>query len=112
MTTAKCFPFTLEVKFRQQWSWKRFVEGKSSPVWGWWVQCQDAAHEAGREPMLWLRKGGMGWHVLLRLGYVAHKLVQPPDYAWSELVAVNVGVQPVMYSVTRLIANPPKVFAV
>lgn len=65
MTDAKLFPFTVEVKRREAFSLERLVEGKSSPVWGWWRQAQTQAVEMKAIPMLWLRRNREPWRVML-----------------------------------------------
>src|SRR4051812_33410532 len=45
MTTAKRFPFVVEVKRREAWVMKNVLKGQPSPVWGWWRQAQVAALE-------------------------------------------------------------------
>lgn len=63
-TTAKHWPFTIEVKRRENWSFGAFAKGRRSPVWAWWRQCLDAAAEEDRVPLLWARKSGSPWLVL------------------------------------------------
>ena len=70
VTTAKRFPFAVEVKAREGWSYTTFFAGKPCPVWGWWLQAQDQAREQGAEPMLWVRHNREPWVVLVREGYV------------------------------------------
>lgn len=65
MTTAAHFPWTVEVKRRESWTWDRLIEGKPSPVWGWWRQAQTQARELGKEPMLWIRHNREPWSILL-----------------------------------------------
>jgi hypothetical protein len=65
MTTCKTFPFCLEVKRREGWSWDRFVAGGKSPVWGWWEQAEKAAELQGSQPMMWFRKNHMPWWVMV-----------------------------------------------
>lgn len=63
-TTAKLWPFTIEVKRREAWSFGGFTSGKMSPVWKWWRQCIEQAAEEDRIPILWARKNGHPWIVL------------------------------------------------
>lgn len=65
MTTAKCFPFSVEVKRREGWRWSTLRAGKPSPVWAWWRQAQAQAREMGSEPMLWLRHSREPWMVMI-----------------------------------------------
>ncbi|MDP6719756.1 MAG: hypothetical protein QGF59_13935, partial [Pirellulaceae bacterium] len=70
MTTAKQWPFGVEVKRREGWSMRNLRQAKASPVWKWWEQTQDAAAEMDAEPMLWFRKNRMPWYVMFRSGYL------------------------------------------
>lgn len=66
MTTAEKWPWTVEVKRREAWSWGQFIKGRPSPVWKWWEQSLVQGVEAGLEPMLWVRQSRKPWAVLLR----------------------------------------------
>jgi hypothetical protein len=68
VTSAKRFPFVVEVKRREEWHLGNFVDGKRSPVWAWWLQAQSQAKEQGGVPMLWLRKSNMTWMVVAPAG--------------------------------------------
>jgi hypothetical protein len=65
MTTAQQFPFTIEVKRREGWSWKTLVAGKKSPVWGYWRQALSQAKEMGGIPLLFFRRNREPWNVML-----------------------------------------------
>lgn len=65
LTTARQFPWTVEIKRREGWAWKTFLAGKASPVWEWWLQAQTQAREQGLSPMLWLRHSREDWCVLV-----------------------------------------------
>lgn len=65
MTTAKRFPFAVEVKRREGWSWKTLLGSKKCPVWVWWHQAIGQAEEMGTEPTLWVRKNREPWFVML-----------------------------------------------
>lgn len=68
MTTSATFPFVVEVKRREAFSMERFLEGRQSPVWGWWAQACTAAKEQQGRPLLWLRKNGEPWALALETG--------------------------------------------
>lgn len=70
VTTAKRFPWSVEVKWRQNWTWKELLAGRRSPVWSWWGQALAQGEESGLEPMLWMRHTGEPWWMLLRGSYV------------------------------------------
>jgi len=65
MTTAAKFPFCVEIKRREQFSWDRVLASKPSPVWAWWAQTCRAAEEQKAMPMLWLRRNNELWRVVL-----------------------------------------------
>lgn len=66
MTTSDTFPFTVEGKRREGWNVDWFLLGRRSPVWKWWVQAEGQAEEQGGHSLLWVRKNGMHWHVIMR----------------------------------------------
>lgn len=122
MTTAASFPFTVEVKRREAWSVRNFVEGKRSPVWGWWCEAVAEAREAGGEPMLWVRKNAEPadnfgprlppvWLVLVARE-LADRLPLWPDLIWEPGdfgAGVDVGgAVPVGYLATRIVRVEPK----
>ena len=63
-TTSNIWPFTVEVKRREGWSYGSFVRGRKSPVWHWWGQCIKAAAEEDRVPLMWMRQNRQPWLVL------------------------------------------------
>lgn len=65
ITKAKSFPWSVEVKRREDWSFEVFRAGKPSPVWGWWEQACRQAKDSDKRPMLWFRQSRMDWHVLV-----------------------------------------------
>jgi hypothetical protein len=127
MTTAKRFPFTVEVKRREAWSHEVFLAGKASPVWDWWRQAQGQARELSAEPALFFRqnrapvhlfKGERApvWNVMLREEYV--DVIYPPAVGvtrWSHegpILACNFGEHwPALVSSETLFNIPPFVFA-
>lgn len=87
-TTAKRWPFTLEVKRRENWSTKVLLAGRPSPAWDWWGQVLEAAAEERSHPMLWMRQSGSPWLVMLeskvwrRFG-LPEEVVSCPDLTLS-----------------------------
>lgn len=69
VTSAKRFPWCVEVKKREAWSLENFLAGKPSPVWGWWNQAQRQANDLGMEPMLLFCANRMPWRMLIRERY-------------------------------------------
>lgn len=118
-TTAKRFPFTVEVKREQNWSEAELNKGKRSPVWGWWRQCIGASREERRVPMLWFRKNRRPWFVLLPdpdyVEYQDLNLIGVPTYdQWipEELYGDVSGVHPAMYEAKTILAENPFRFAI
>lgn len=80
MTTAKLFPFCVEVKRREGWSDEvlfgtKLVNARGerlqseSPVWAWWRQAQAAAREQGAVPLLAFRRSHQPWRVIVPLAW-------------------------------------------
>ena len=92
MTTSRRFPFCIEVKRREGWSYERLHAGRASPVWGWWRQTVKAAAEVGLAPMLWFRQNRGPWYVMLPRDHAvfrhAHPLLEWPA---AVLAARDVG---------------------
>lgn len=121
MTTAKHFPFCVEVKYREQWSPKRFFLGHASPCWEWWLQCLDAAEPGDDVPMMWLRKSrvpgkreSFPWLVILPSDFTVEHRLGKPDVVWSETEllerGVDYGVHPAGFLYERFLKVPPKRF--
>lgn len=114
MTNSLHFPFSVEVKRRETWSMKRFLDGKPSPVWSWWLQCQADARSARREPMLWFRQNRKPWMVLLRKDYASGlQGIDPPGAVWSDRLRMHVDCEevPVLYLARTILGHSPSVFA-
>lgn len=103
-TTSTTFPFSVEVKRREGWSWTTLLAGKPSPVWGWWRQTLTAATEMKAHPMLWVRRSQQPWLVL-----VPALCVEPidlePDVRWGARMTGTVA-----YLASRVVAHDPAVF--
>jgi len=67
VTTAKRFPFSIEVKRRENWALSTVIKGKPSPVWNWWEQAKIQGVEMHKEPMLLLRHSREKWRCLLAM---------------------------------------------
>ena len=66
MTTAKHFPFCVEVKKREAWSVDAFMRSpKKSPVMAWWDQAIVQAAEMSKHPLLIFSKNRQPWRILL-----------------------------------------------
>jgi hypothetical protein len=77
MTTAKLFPFVVEVKRREGWDLRNVYALKPSPVWAWWRQALAAARVQGGVPILWIRKNRSSeWLVLVPVGAFYRTLPQ------------------------------------
>lgn len=112
MTTSKTFPFVIEVKRREAWSWKTFLAGKSSPVWGWWEQAQTQALEMKRTPMLWIRRNlEKQWQILVPC-QVDRRAHFEEGFRWTNTAELNVGIEPVMIRWDIFSRVPPEKFVV
>jgi hypothetical protein len=103
VTTAKLFPWCVEVKSREAWVWRTLLAGKPSPVLKWWEQSCTAAAETPRmSPLLVFRHRREPWYVIGRSRELVSTLGQN---------CVSIGED---RSITRLdfiLANHPGVFA-
>ncbi len=85
VTTAASFPFTVEVKHREQWSEARLRSGRRSPVWAWWRQVQKAANEQGGIPMLWFKKNRGDWFVIIPEKDALRVTTAKPEILWQDI---------------------------
>ena len=91
MTTSRRFPFCVEVKRREGWSYDRLRDGRPCPVWGWWRQTMVAAQEVQLDPLLWFRRNRGPWYVMLpREHRVLHHLDPLLEWTAPELAAIDV----------------------
>ena len=113
MTTSKRFPFSVEVKNTDRWGLPALEQGRRSPVWGWWRQCQTAADESGLVPMLWFRHLRHPWRVMLPFGYAERVPIRPPLLVWSrrDLLSLDVGEYlPILFDESAVLrVNPENV---
>jgi hypothetical protein len=58
------FPFLLEVKRREGFSWERVAAGKLGPVKGWWEKTCVQARAQDAIPLLVFRKSREPWRVM------------------------------------------------
>src|SRR5690606_7302123 len=120
MTTAKLFPFCVEVKWREPWVPERVFRGERSPVWKWWEQaCGDALKTIPfRVPMLWFRRRDIQWLVMLQKSYIdrnrmAERMLTPDFVACPhEVMTQGVGAEGavVIYRAARFLQHDPSVF--
>ncbi len=115
MTNAKDFPFAVEVKRRESWSWAPLLAGKASPIWGWWLQTQTAAKEMKAEPILFWRKNREPWWVMLRETFCQNRRLYTAevDIRWQvddPLRRLNVGDHPRAFPAEHFFAFPPARF--
>lgn len=80
LTTSSRFPFSVEVKWREAWALKNVLEGRPSPVWGWWQQCVRDAEKTDRVPMLFFKRSRGPWMILLPQTF---EVPIEPDVVWS-----------------------------
>lgn len=120
MTTGARFPFCIEVKWRESWSYDNLTKSKPTPPWEWWRQCVDAAEEQKGVPMMWMRKNhirrtrdSFPWLVWIPDTYAREKRLSEPDIVWQveDLQDNNVDfgvVLPVVYFFDRFITMAPQ----
>lgn len=120
MTTGARFPFCVEVKWRENWSYDNVVNGKPTPPWGWWRQTLDAAREQQGVPMLWMRKNrirstreAFPWLVWVPMTYAIKTRLSAPDIQWAPSQLQRNGVDfgevlPAAYFFDRFIAMAPQ----
>lgn len=109
MTNAILFPWSVEVKRREAWTWDNVLRSKPSPVWDWWRRTQADAREASLEPMLWLRRSREPWRIFVRKEFVIH--VPIVKFGWTNAWPLSRGVEPVCILATDLLAQNPLLFA-
>lgn len=114
MTTAKKWPFVVEVKRREGWSWKTFLAGKPSPIWGWWQQTVKAANEMGGQPLLIFRKNREPWSIMVSVSLYVRARGRPCSLpivqAWypSTLGARAAGVLPICTGFKAFLDHGPE----
>ncbi len=120
MTTAARFPFCVEVKWHEAWSYDNLVAGKPTAPWGWWLQCLEAADTQSNVPMMWMRKGriratreSFPWIVWLPLSFIIERRLSEPDIQWSGDQLYSNGVDygdvlPVAYFYDRFLQMAPQ----
>jgi len=114
MSTSPIFPFCVEVKWREQWSVDRFLDGCPTPAWAWWEQAIVAAVKQGSVPMMWVRKNRIHktakpfpWIVVIPRAFVDARCLDAPDMNWSQrqlrFNGVDVSVEPAGYDYQRFV---------
>lgn len=114
MTNASSFPFSVEVKRVERWKLAVLLEGKPSPIWGFWRQCQRDAKKMETEPMLWFRQNRQPWFVMLRKRYALKvEGIARPDVLFSDQLRLQVDCEevPVMYLGKKFLSHSPQIFA-
>lgn len=76
-TTAKRFPWCVEVKRREGWSLPVLLAGRASPVWDWWEQTTTAATEGNLAPLMVFRKNETRADQIKRAALVAQGVTGP-----------------------------------
>jgi len=80
------FPWSVEVKRREDWSMVSLLRGGQSPVWTWWAQATRDALRNDAWPMLWVRRSREPWIVLVDARQSSAARVTP-DWNWIGDVA-------------------------
>jgi hypothetical protein len=115
MTTAKRFPFSVEVKRNESWSEKQLAGCRTSPVWKWWIQAQRQASNDGLLPLLFFRKNRRPWNIFVPqisvLDGVEGLMRYHASYAIPKgcILGINFGnVAPLWAHASDLLGLPPK----
>lgn len=117
MTDCLKFPFTIEVKRREGWSWSTLLAGKASPVWGYWKQAVDQAREMGGIPLMFFRRNREDWSLMLPHHALIHSKLFPVGedvtMAWytSVLERYAGGVHPIVVTAEWFFRSPPQTWA-
>lgn len=109
VTDAKHFPFSVEVKRREAWTWTELIAGRRSPVWGWWEQAYRQGLEADLVPMLWFRQSREEWSVMVPELTVPRE----PYVMWPriKLIPHKLPAHPVIHRAKTILDIAPLVFA-
>lgn len=115
LCSSKLWPFSSEIKRREQWSWAPLLAGKGSPVWDWWHQAQMAAFEVDMEPLLLFRKSHEPWWAMVREDYASLLKLHTAgvDCTWGgqgRLDHTRVGAHPRAFPLEVMLAYPPSRF--
>ena len=108
MTTAKTFPFTVEVKHRERWELPNVLAGKRSPAWTWWLQCQKAAAEEKKIPMMWFRKNYGDWYMMLPERDYLRVVPDQSNITWMvapKLPKADIGQPPVVFLALEVVGD-------
>lgn len=79
MTTNKKFPFSVEVKRRENWSYAGLLKANSSPIWAFWRQAVAQGKRDSRIPLLVFRKNRKG-------GRLKKDCLLPVQYEWLAMM--------------------------
>lgn len=114
-TTSAAWPFTVEVKRREGWTFRSLAAGRPVAVWAWWRQTLAAAAEENRIPLLWFRHNEQPWLVLAPeyvLVPIAVRYGITPDLVFGRLSpGVDDGdVRPVCVLADKLLSISPEAF--
>lgn len=105
VTSAKTFPWCVEVKAREGWAWSTLLADRPSPVWKWWAQACTAAMESRLEPILIFRHRREPWHAILRRHEADRlEIVErlPLKHVWIRIDGDDL----VLVDLARLLARP------
>lgn len=119
MTTSDKWPFTVEVKRREDWSLNNLFNGKPTTVWDWWIQSTRQADEEKSVPMLWLKRNSFGptrplpWFILLPVDFIDKAGLPVPDVFWTRLKLLENGVGygrllPALYIADHILKVAPR----
>jgi hypothetical protein len=114
VTPGSRFPWSVEVKRRESWEPSRFVRGFASPAWAWWQQAIRDAATIGLTPMLWARRSGGNWIVVVPYAQAAAIPGAPaPRFHWNARALATtrgVDVAPVGYWASDFLGSFPGIW--
>lgn len=117
MTTAKRWPWCVEVKRREGWTETTLRAGRPSPVWGWWRQAIVAANEMGKAPALFFRKSHHPWLLMLPSTDPTVALDSGPWMLWPRrgprrlAQRLHGDFHPTVFLAANILALDPELFA-
>lgn len=121
VTPGSNWPWAVEVKRREKWSPSRALRGFASPMWNWWAQAVRDAATIDKYPMLWARRSGGEWIVLVSEKQYDERWQAPtPRFQWDEwpprkYIGTNWGLTlpcPVGYLAPELLKTDPAAWVV
>lgn len=64
VTPDETFPFSVEVKWHEDWTLDQLITAPKSEIWSWWEQT-DRQTPAGKIPLLVFKRNHMPWYYMI-----------------------------------------------